>query len=91
MLDSQVGYQCVTHPFAGSNFAEANTSLDLHALVTPPTFILSQDQTLNKEFIFVFIDVELSGPKTQYGYSCHIFIVNLTDYVQIIFVLVAEL
>jgi len=39
----------------------------------------------------VFIDVELSGPKTQYGYSCHIFIVNLTDYVQIIFVLVAEL
>ncbi len=36
-----VGYQCVTHPFAvGLN------PLDLHALDTPPAFILSQDQTL---------------------------------------------
>ena len=25
-------------------------SLDLHALVTPPAFILSQDQTLNKSY-----------------------------------------
>ena len=25
------------------------TALDLHALDTPPTFILSQDQTLNEE------------------------------------------
>lgn len=38
----RVNYQCVTHPFAvGLN------PLDLHALDTPPTFILSQDQTLN--------------------------------------------
>src|SRR3989344_5531099 len=36
-----VGYQCVPLPFAvGLN------PLDLHALDTPPAFILSQDQTL---------------------------------------------
>ena len=29
-------------------------SLDLHVLSTPPAFILSQDQTLNKNFVFVF-------------------------------------
>ena len=39
--ESGVDYQCVTHPFAvGLN------PLDLHALDTPPAFILSQDQTL---------------------------------------------
>ena len=31
-------------------------SLDLHVLGTPPAFVLSQDQTLNKKFIkFVLI------------------------------------
>ena len=29
-------------------------SLDLHVLSTPPAFILSQHQTLNKNFVFVF-------------------------------------
>ena len=29
-------------------------SVDLHVLSTPPAFILSQDQTLNKNFVFVF-------------------------------------
>ena len=41
MPNFEVGYQCVTHPFAmGLN------PFDLHALDTPPAFILSQDQTL---------------------------------------------
>jgi len=42
---TEVGYQCVTHPFAGAQKIEP---LDLHALDTPPAFILSQDQTLSK-------------------------------------------
>ena len=31
-----------------------SASFDLHVLSTPPAFILSQDQTLNKNFVFVF-------------------------------------
>ena len=39
----------ITHPFAvGLN------PLDLHVLGTPPTFILSQNQTLNKNSIFFY-------------------------------------
>ncbi len=41
----EVGYQCVTHPFATRVLLHA---FDLHALDTPPAFILSQDQTLKK-------------------------------------------
>lgn len=31
-------------------FPKELTSLDLHVLGTPPAFVLSQDQTLNKKF-----------------------------------------
>ena len=31
-------------------FPKETSSLDLHVLSTPPAFILSQDQTLNKKF-----------------------------------------
>ena len=44
----EAGYQCVTLPFAmGLN------PFDLHALDTPPAFILSQDQTLIKFFTWL--------------------------------------
>ncbi len=43
MLELKVGYQCVTLPFAKPYRSKA---FDLHALDTPPAFILSQDQTL---------------------------------------------
>ncbi|HCW52638.1 MAG TPA: hypothetical protein DG753_02620 [Clostridium sp.] len=31
-------------------FPQETSSLDLHVLSTPPAFVLSQDQTLNKKF-----------------------------------------
>ena len=31
-------------------FPKETSSLDLHVLSTPPAFVLSQDQTLNKKF-----------------------------------------
>ena len=31
-------------------FPKKTSSLDLHVLGTPPAFVLSQDQTLNKKF-----------------------------------------
>ena len=34
--------------------AHIASPFDLHVLSTPPAFILSQDQTLNKNFVFVF-------------------------------------
>ena len=37
-------FLCVTNPFA----VPPKAARDLHALSTPPAFILSQDQTLNK-------------------------------------------
>ena len=42
-----VDCQCVTLPFAMPVLLQA---FDLHALDTPPAFILSQDQTLKKFF-----------------------------------------
>ena len=47
----EVGYQCVTHPFALHN---RSYTIDLHALNTPPAFILSQDQTLICDITFIF-------------------------------------
>jgi hypothetical protein len=47
---SGAGYPRVTHPFAARHqpgVATGRSSLDLHALGTPPAFILSQDQTLH--------------------------------------------
>ena len=48
----------VTHPFAGRGLLHA---LDLHVLSTPPAFVLSQDQTLQKkkfEQLFPNADIE---------------------------------
>ena len=39
----------LTRPPLGS-FPKELSSLDLHVLGTPPAFVLSQDQTLNKKF-----------------------------------------
>lgn len=44
VLVYKVGYHCRTLPFATISF-------DLHALDTPPAFILSQDQTLNEKML----------------------------------------
>ena len=46
---SRVGWLRVTHPFAALLTPEGVFSLDLHASSTPPTFVLSQDQTLHFE------------------------------------------
>ncbi|MNY29858.1 hypothetical protein D3C86_1639280 [compost metagenome] len=43
--DGQLTYVLLTRPPLG-----IATSFDLHVLSTPPAFILSQDQTLRKEF-----------------------------------------
>ena len=53
----RAGCSRVTHPFAGRGLLHA---LDLHVLSTPPAFVLSQDQTLQrKEF-----DLALLEPTT---------------------------
>ncbi len=44
------GHQRVTHPFATKDVL-LHPPFDLHVLGTPPAFILSQDQTLRKNFI----------------------------------------
>jgi len=46
----RVRYPRITHPFA-TRFSQVlppeKTPFDLHALATPPAFVLSQDQTLH--------------------------------------------
>ncbi len=52
MPESGVRYPCIPHPFA-TNFPSGYPSrspFDLHALATPPAFVLSQDQTLQLKF-----------------------------------------
>ena len=44
----------VTHPSAALLVSEETFSLDLHVLSTPPTFILSQDQTLHHKISVIF-------------------------------------
>lgn len=59
-------FLCITNPFAvGLN------PLDLHALSTPPAFILSQDQTLNKnEGYRVLIEpCRMTGQQTKLDIS----------------------
>ncbi len=49
----------VTTPSATKHFyllLNKNVPFDLHALSTPPAFILSQDQTLNKSWIEYSVD-----------------------------------
>ena len=48
-------YSRVTHPCAALLRAEAPFTLDLHVLGLPPAFVLSQDQTL--QFDLVYIDL----------------------------------
>ena len=46
-------YPRVTHPFAAfhhHSLRSGGFSLDLHVLSTPPAFVLSQDQTLRRDF-----------------------------------------
>ena len=45
----QVAHVLLTRPPLTS-FPKELHSLDLHVLGTPPAFVLSQDQTLNKKF-----------------------------------------
>ena len=46
-------YSRVTHPCAALLRAEAPFSLDLHVLGLPPAFVLSQDQTLQFDLIYI--------------------------------------
>ena len=48
----KAGYLRVTHPFATTYRSK---SFHLHVLGMPPALILSQDQTLNKKFILLFL------------------------------------
>ena len=50
ILVLRTGYLRVTHPFA---MAYRNKPFDLHVLGTPPALILSQDQTLQKIYLFL--------------------------------------
>ena len=53
---SGAGHQRVTHPSATLTFRRIQRiSFDLHALSTPLAFILSQDQTLRRKFVFRLI------------------------------------
>ena len=64
MVGVGADYQCVTHPFA--RYPTKVGPSDLHALDTPPAFILSQDQTLGKEILLILIikdEKNLSKPK----------------------------
>ena len=57
-----VGYPRLTAPFATSPTAvllQQWDSFDLHAYSTPPTFVLSQDQTLQK----LLLVPEARGPR----------------------------
>ena len=45
---TRVDHSRVTHPFAGGAELPPRP-LDLHVLSTPPAFVLSQDQTLQKK------------------------------------------
>ena len=50
---SGVGHQRVTHPSATFTLRRIQEiTFDLHALSTPLAFILSQDQTLRRKFVF---------------------------------------
>jgi hypothetical protein len=53
----RVGYQCVTLPFA---MVVLLRPFDLHALDTPPAFILSQDQTLKKFLLGLLCQVKIN-------------------------------
>ena len=46
-------YSRVTHPCAALLRAEAPFTLDLHVLGLPPAFVLSQDQTLQLDSLFL--------------------------------------
>ena len=50
ILVLRTGYLRVTHPFA---MAYRSKPFDLHVLGTPPALILSQDQTLQKIYLFL--------------------------------------
>ena len=55
----QVAHVLLTRPPLGSS-PKGISSLDLHVLGTPPAFVLSQDQTLNKKFNLSQITLSLS-------------------------------
>ena len=72
----------VTHPFAALLISEETFSLDLHVLSTPPTFILSQDQTLHHK-IFCDILKLTKNPKLgnfYYQISYEISKINLSSH-----------
>ena len=60
----QVPYVLLTRlPLVAFQLAPSGSSLDLHVLGTPPAFVLSQDQTLRKNFkltSLLFLQVPLA-------------------------------
>ena len=56
--EGQIAYALLTRPPLG-----LATPFDLHVLSTPPAFVLSQDQTLRKEFRIRF--GALDGPQVR--------------------------
>ena len=65
-------------------FPKETSSLDLHVLGTPPAFVLSQDQTLNKKFNLLthktYFNKRIAGLNVFYIF-CSIFkdLSNLVD------------
>ena len=65
-------YSRVTHPCAALLRAEAPFTLDLHVLGLPPAFVLSQDQTL--QFDLVYIDLlSRDVPRNVFTQACPYF------------------
>jgi hypothetical protein len=56
----------VTHPSATEQYVLLHIiPFDLHVLTTPPAFILSQDQTLQKESPIILVILELLLPMDE--------------------------
>ena len=61
----QVAHVLLTRPPLSQvplrRISEENASFDLHVLGTPPAFVLSQDQTLNKSYLMTLSDRETNS------------------------------
>ena len=64
-------YSRVTHPCAALLGTEVPFALDLHVLGLPPAFVLSQDQTL--QFDLLFLSHELTFT------ASHFFLISTND------------
>ena len=70
----------LSHPILLSENSILGASFDLHVLGTPPAFILSQDQTLNKWYLNCFTADKISLSNAYSSYSIRIYFVPHTSF-----------